>query len=60
MPTMVDTWTSPKLGMPVMTKVTGPFGTQTTYHKMGAAAEPHPAMFQIPPGYKQVMPPPPK
>jgi hypothetical protein len=61
--TTVDSWTSTKLGMPVMTQVTGEFGKQTSYHKIAATAEPHPAMFQIPPGYKPVMPsapPPPK
>jgi hypothetical protein len=55
--TTVDSWTSTKLGMPVMTQVTGAFGRQTSYHKIAATAEPHPAMFQIPPGYKPVMPP---
>jgi hypothetical protein len=57
MPTTADMWMSTKLGMPVMTQVTGPFGKQTSYHKIAAIAEPHPAMFQIPPGYKPVMPP---
>ena len=56
MPTTADMWTSTKLRMPVMTQVTGPFGKQTSYHKIAATAEPHPAMFQIPPGYKPVMP----
>jgi hypothetical protein len=57
MPTTADMWTSTKLGMPVMTQVTGPFGKQTSYHTIAETAEPHPAMFQIPPGYKPVMPP---
>lgn len=57
MPTTADMWTSTKLGMPVMTQVTGPFGKQTSYHKIAETAEPHPAMFQIPPGYKPVKPP---
>jgi hypothetical protein len=43
--------------MPVMTQVTGPFGKQTSYQKIAQTAEPHPAMFQIPPGYKLMMPP---
>jgi hypothetical protein len=56
-PTTADLWTSTKLGLPVMSQVTGPFGKQTSYHKIAETMEPHPAMFQIPPGYKQVMPP---
>jgi len=54
MPTTADMWTSTKLAMPVMTQVTGPFGKQTSHHKIAETAEPHPAMFQIPPGYKPV------
>jgi hypothetical protein len=57
MPTTADMWTSTKLGMPVMTQVTGPFGKQTSYNKIAETGEPHPALFQIPPGYKPVMPP---
>jgi len=56
MPTSVDVWTSSRLGLPVLTQVTGPFGQQTCYCKVAPAAKPHPATFQIPPGYKQVMP----
>ena len=59
MPTTVDVWSSTKLGMPVMTQVTGPFGQQTCICKTGPTAEPHPGLFQIPPGYKPVMPQPP-
>jgi hypothetical protein len=58
MPTTADMWTSTKLGMPVMTQVTGPFGKQTSYHKIAETAEPNPSIFQVPPGYKQVIPPP--
>lgn len=58
-PTVADVWTSSKLGLPMLTKVTGPFGQQTTACKSVAAQEPHPALFQIPPGYKPVMPAPP-
>jgi hypothetical protein len=56
MPTTVDVWTSSKLGLPVLTQVTGPFGQQTCYCKVAPATEPHPSTFQIPPGYKPVMP----
>jgi hypothetical protein len=59
MPTVADVWTSTALGMPVLTKVSGPFGEQTTYCKAAPSAEPHPALFQIPPGYKPIVPPPP-
>jgi hypothetical protein len=58
MPTVADVWTSTSLGMPVLTRVSGPFGEQTSYCKPAASGEPHPALFQIPPGYKPVMPPP--
>jgi hypothetical protein len=56
-PTTVDVWTSSKLGLPVMTQVTGPFGQQTCMCKTAPTAEPHPGLFQIPPGYTPVMPP---
>jgi hypothetical protein len=55
-PIVSEVWTSTQLKTPVLTKVTGPFGEQTTYCKPAAAAEPHPSVFQIPPGYKMVMP----
>jgi len=58
-PTVADVWTSTSLGLPVLTKVSGPFGEQTTYCKTAPSGEPHPALFQIPPGYKPVVPPPP-
>jgi hypothetical protein len=56
-PTTVDVWTSSKLGLPVMTQVTGPFGQQTCVCKTAPTAEPHPGLFQIPPGYTPVVPP---
>lgn len=53
MPTVAEVWTSTKTKMLVLTKVTGPFGQQVCHCKPGAAAEPpHPALFQVPPGYK--------
>jgi hypothetical protein len=51
-PTVAEVWTSTKLKTPVLTKVTGPAGEQTTYCKPSSTAEPHPSLFQIPPGYK--------
>jgi len=58
-PTVAEVWSSTKLGTPVLTKVTGPFGQQTTYCKPQQTAEPHPSNFQIPPGYQPILPKPP-
>jgi hypothetical protein len=51
-PPVAEVWTSVKLKVPVLTKVTLPTGEQTTYCKPTSTAEPHPSLFQIPPGYK--------
>jgi hypothetical protein len=51
-PTVTEIWTSVKLKTPVLTKVTSPAGEQTTYCKPTSTEEPHPSLFQIPPGYK--------
>jgi hypothetical protein len=51
-PTVAEIWTSVKLKMPVLTKVTSSAGEQTTYCKPTSTEEPHPSVFQIPPGYK--------
>ncbi len=51
-PTVTEIWTSTKLKTPVLTKVTTPAGEQTTYCKPTSTDEPHPSLFQIPPGYK--------
>jgi hypothetical protein len=51
-PTVTEIWTSVKLKMPVLTKVTTPAGEQTTYCKPTSTEEPHPSVFEIPPGYK--------
>ncbi len=56
MPTIAEVWTSTKLGLPVLTKMTGAFGQLTTACKAAPIAEPHPSLFQIPAGYKPVMP----
>ena len=58
-PTVADVWASSKLGLPVLTTVTGPFGQQSCYCRAAQSAEPHPALFQIPAGYKLAMPAPP-
>jgi hypothetical protein len=52
MPTVAEVWTSTKTKMPVLTKVTGPFGQQVCHCKPGPESEPHPAVFQVPPDYK--------
>jgi hypothetical protein len=53
MPTVAEVWTSAQTKMPVLTKVTGPFGQQVTHCKPGAVVPPaNPAHFQAPPGYK--------
>src|SRR5260370_5751856 len=54
MPHTVEVWTSTKLHLPILTKVTGRFGQQTSRCKSAAAGEPPAAKFQIPPGYKVV------
>ena len=51
-PTVTEVWTSVKLKTPVLTKVTSHLGAQTTYCKPTSTAEPHPSLFEIPPGYK--------
>ena len=51
-PGVAEVWTSTKLKTLVLTKVTTAAGVQTTYCKPTSTEEPHPSMFQIPPGYK--------
>lgn len=53
-PTVSEVWTSTQTKLPVLTKITTPGGVQTTYCKPAPAAEPNPALFQVPPGYKVV------
>jgi hypothetical protein len=55
--TVMEVWSSASLLLPVLTKVTGPFGQQITQCQVAPAAEPPPAKFQIPPGYKLTPPP---
>src|SRR5579872_231925 len=60
-PTTVEVWTSTKLQVPMLSKVTGGFGHQTDVCKSAVPGEPSPALFQIPAGYKSVgIPAPPK
>jgi len=51
MPTVAEVWTSASLHLPVLTKITGSFGQRTCYCKNAPTGEPHPTVFQIPPGY---------
>lgn len=51
-PSVTQIWTSVKLGVPVLTKVSSAAGEQTTYCKPTSTQEPHPSIFQIPPDYK--------
>ncbi|HEY1756958.1 MAG TPA: hypothetical protein VGG72_16410 [Bryobacteraceae bacterium] len=52
----LEVWTSPKLQLPMATRVTGDLGKQTTISKQVIPGEPPPSTFQIPPGYKIVPP----
>ena len=58
-PNVAEVWTAPKLGLPMQTKVNGEFGQLTQTCKSAVPGEPHPAAFQIPPGYKVIKLPPP-
>ena len=55
--TVMEVWSSASLLLPVLTKVTGPFGQQVSQCQVAPAAEPHPSTFQIPSGYKLTPPP---
>ncbi len=58
-PATSEVWTSTKLQLPVLTKITGSFGEQTCRCRYAQAGEPSPALFQIPPQYKPAVTPPP-
>ena len=51
-PTVTEIWSSVKLKTPVLTKIISSAGERTTYCKPSSEQEPHPSLFQIPPGYK--------
>ena len=53
-PTVADLWTNPKLNLPVLTQVKGPFGQQTCKCNNKAIPEPDPSVFQIPNDYKHL------
>lgn len=54
MPTVAEVWTSVKTKLPMLTKITGPFGQQICQCKTAVAPAPPPTAFQIPPDYKPV------
>jgi hypothetical protein len=58
--TVMEAWTSVATLLPVLTKVTGPFGTQICRCNTAPSVEPSPSMFQIPPGYRPAGSPPPQ
>ena len=53
-PTVTEVWTSTQLHIPVLTRITGPFGKQTCHCKNLSGAEPPPAHFEIPADYRKV------
>jgi hypothetical protein len=55
-PVSAEVWTSPKLQLPMASRVNGSFGQQTTMCQKAVPGEPNPAVFQIPHDYKQVLP----
>jgi len=59
-PTVAEVWTSSETKMPVLTKISGPFGQQVCHCKPGGTTPPNPAMFEAPPNYKLTVPPAPK
>jgi hypothetical protein len=55
-PTTAEVWTNPQLQLPMATRLNGPFGQQTSICQNAVPGEPHPAVFQIPQDYKQILP----
>ena len=53
-PTVAEVWTSTKMKIPMLTKVAAPAAQYSSYCHSATPGEPHPAAFQIPPGYQQV------
>jgi len=53
----VEVWTSPKLHLPLASRITSPLGTQTSMGKQVTAGEPPASQFQIPSNYKIIPPP---
>jgi len=55
--TTSEIWTSTKTQLPVLSRTRGGFGEQICHCKFTQAGEPHPSLFQVPAGYKTVVPP---
>jgi hypothetical protein len=53
-PITTAVWTSPKLAVPMIAKISGGFGQITQVCHSAVPGEPHPSAFQIPPGYKMI------
>jgi len=53
-PTVVESWVSTKTQIPVLTRITGPFGQSMCHCKNTVPGEPPASAFQIPPNYKQI------
>jgi integrin beta 8 len=60
LPSTAEVWTSPKLQLPMASRINGSFGQQTAICQNAVPGEPNPAIFQAPPDYKQILPAPPK
>jgi hypothetical protein len=58
--TIAEVWHSPSMGLPMLTKMSGGFGQLTQVCQRAVPGEPHPTAFQIPQGYKVVIPKQPK
>lgn len=58
-PATAEVWSSTSMGVPMLTKVTGSFGQLTQVCHTAIPGEPSPSAFQIPPGYKLIIPKPP-
>lgn len=59
-PIVAEVWSSAKVGLPMLTKMSGGFGQVTHVCQGAVPGEPHPAAFQIPPDYKVIQVTPPK
>ena len=51
-PSMAEVWSSPAMGLPMLTKMSGSFGQLTQVCHSVVPGEPHPSAFQIPKDYK--------
>ncbi len=50
-PSVMEVWTSTSLLIPLLSRMKGGFGQRISQCKNPIPGEPHPAVFQIPPGY---------